>query len=56
MKEFLKIIAIIITIIGICILGYVVFKGLNNNTLLGVCGLLIVIGVVFYIIINRKYE
>jgi len=56
MKEFLKIIGMIITIIGIGILGYVSFKGINNNTLLGVCGLLIVIGLVFYIIINKKIE
>ncbi len=53
MKEFLKRFGIIFIVIGVIILGYTEFAKLESNTMLMVSGGLILVGFLFYVIMNN---
>lgn len=58
MKNLLKNLGVILVIIGAIILIAVFFSGtaaINDNTILGGSVVLIVIGLILHIILNKKY-
>lgn len=55
MKSFLKNLGLILIILGVVILAICFFTGdVNNNTILGGSMALIVIGLISYIVINKR--
>jgi len=56
MKELLKYLGVLLILTGVVILSFYAFKGMINNLLLVVAGLLLVGGLLLYIIFNRIYD
>jgi hypothetical protein len=53
LKELIKNAGLLIILIGVIILGVVVFSGVQTNSLLGLCLGLVIAGLLAHILINR---
>ncbi len=56
MKNFLKFSGVFLILVGVILLSVYIINNLTNNTFLAVGGLLIILGVVAYILLNRYLE
>ncbi len=54
MKTLMAVLGFIFIIIGVGILMYAVISEINNNTILIISGILVVIGVILHVILNKK--
>jgi uncharacterized protein (DUF983 family) len=56
LKELLKNAGLLIILIGVIVLGIVVFTGAQTNTSLGLSLALVIIGLLAHIIIHKKVD
>jgi hypothetical protein len=56
LKELLKNAGLLIILIGVIVLGLVVFTGIQTNTLLGLSLGLIIVGLIAHIVIHKMVD
>jgi len=56
MKQLLKYLGLILVFIGVLLIIFEVKTGINDNTYLVTSGVLIVLGLVVHVVLNKKLE
>lgn len=56
MKDFLKYLGSILILIGVALLAFYYFGNMPSNVILGSAGIIMVIGCITHIIVNRRID